>query len=162
VNATVTYHTSSVNGVSLPAYLPHGRVTVHGCAMSPLTECQVTSRPRDRVLRFSKWLNTFRTGLIRSSFTSTRSQTEDPLTYSHQTPKPNLEGRPKLNLEDVKRSESPTRLSKQFQALSYCRTRERQYRIALDLNLVLGSCAGGISRSKTAQGTSGSTGNHIL
>jgi len=40
--------TSSVNGVSLPTDYPHGRVTVHGCTLrSPLTGCQVTSRPHD-------------------------------------------------------------------------------------------------------------------
>ena len=96
------------------------------------------------------------------TLTSTRSQTEDPLAPSHQKPKPNLEGRPKLSLEDVNGSEGPTRLSKQFQALSYGRTTEREYRRALGRNLVLGSCAGGISRLNTVQGTSESTGNHIL
>jgi len=45
--------------------LLHGRVTVHGCTMgSPLTGCQVTSRPRDWFLRYSKWMDTFRTALI--------------------------------------------------------------------------------------------------
>jgi hypothetical protein len=64
VNATVTQYTSSVNGVSLPTYKPHGRVTVHGYTVrSPLTSCQVTSRPRDRFSRYSEWLNTFRAGL---------------------------------------------------------------------------------------------------
>jgi len=37
VNSTVTQYTSSVNGVSLPTDYPHGRVTVHECAVrSPL------------------------------------------------------------------------------------------------------------------------------
>ena len=37
------------------------QVTVHGCTVrSPLTGCQVTSRPRDRFSRYSKWLDTFR------------------------------------------------------------------------------------------------------
>jgi len=31
---------------------------------SPLTGCQVTSRPRDRFSRYSKWLDTFRTALV--------------------------------------------------------------------------------------------------
>jgi hypothetical protein len=40
-------------------------VTVHGCAVrSPLTGCRVTSRPRDRFSRYSKWLDTFRTALV--------------------------------------------------------------------------------------------------
>ena len=65
VNATVTHYTSSVNGVSLPTDKPHGRVAVHGCTVrSPLTGCQVSSRPRDRFSRYSKWLNTFRTALV--------------------------------------------------------------------------------------------------
>ena len=66
VHATVTQYTKRVNGVSLPTDQPHGRVTVHGCAVrSPLTGCQVTSRPRDRFSRYSKWLDTFRTGFAR-------------------------------------------------------------------------------------------------
>ena len=37
-------------------------MTVHGCAVrSPLTGCQVKSRPRDHFSRYSKWLDTFRT-----------------------------------------------------------------------------------------------------
>ena len=41
------------------------RVTVHGCAiMSLLSDCQVTSRPRQQYSRYSKWLHTFRTGLV--------------------------------------------------------------------------------------------------
>ena len=40
-------------------------MTVHGCAVrSPLTCCQVISRPRDRVSRYSKWLNTLPTSLL--------------------------------------------------------------------------------------------------
>jgi len=47
-------------------WLPHGRMTVYGCAVrSPLTGCQVTSRPRDWFSRCSKWLDTFWTGLVR-------------------------------------------------------------------------------------------------
>ena len=64
VNATVTQYTSSINGVSLPTDEPHGRVTVHGCTVrSPLTGCQVKSRPRDRFSRYSEWTDTFRTAL---------------------------------------------------------------------------------------------------
>ena len=48
---------------------PHGRVTVHGRAVrSPLTGCQVTSRPSDRFWRYSKWLDTFRTALVYMNF----------------------------------------------------------------------------------------------
>ena len=48
-------------------------VTVHGCAVgSPLTGCQVTSRPRDRFSRYSKWLDTFRTAIVQNTLTSTR------------------------------------------------------------------------------------------
>jgi hypothetical protein len=32
--------------------------------ISPLTGCQVTSRPRDRFSRYSKWLDTFQTDLV--------------------------------------------------------------------------------------------------
>ena len=40
-------------------------MTIQGCAVrSPLTGCQVTSRPRDRFSRYSKWLDTFRTALV--------------------------------------------------------------------------------------------------
>ena len=64
VNTTVTQYTSSVNGVSLPTDQPHGRVTIHGRTVrSSLTGCQVTSRPRDRFSRYSKWSDTFRTAL---------------------------------------------------------------------------------------------------
>ena len=43
----------------------HWRVTVYGCTVrSPLTGCQVTSRPRDRFLRYSKWTDNFRTALV--------------------------------------------------------------------------------------------------
>jgi len=41
------------------------RESVHGCAIrSPLTGCQVTSRPCDQFSRYSKWLDTFQTALI--------------------------------------------------------------------------------------------------
>ena len=44
---------------------PRYRVITHGCTVrSPLTGCQVTSRPRDRFSRYSKWLNIFRTALV--------------------------------------------------------------------------------------------------
>ena len=44
---------------------PHGRVTVHGYTVSsPLTGCQVTSRPLYRFSRYSKWLYTFQTALL--------------------------------------------------------------------------------------------------
>ena len=40
-------------------------MTVHRCTVrSPLTGCQVTSRPHDWFLRYSKWLDTFWTALI--------------------------------------------------------------------------------------------------
>ena len=65
VNATVTQYTSSVNDVSLSIDYPHGRVTFQGYTLrSPLTGCQVTSRTRDRFLRYSKWTDTFRTAHI--------------------------------------------------------------------------------------------------
>ena len=61
VNATVTKYTSSVNGVSLPTDYPHRRVSNHGCTVrSPLTGCQITSRPHNWFSRYSKWLDTFR------------------------------------------------------------------------------------------------------
>ena len=61
----VTQYTRSVSGVSLPTDYPHWTVIVHGCAVRcPLTGCQVTSRPRDRFLRYSKWLDTFWMGLV--------------------------------------------------------------------------------------------------
>ena len=51
--------------VSLPADQTHGRVTVYECAVrSPLTGCQVTSRPRERFSRYSKWTDTFRTAPV--------------------------------------------------------------------------------------------------
>ena len=40
MNATVTQYTSSVNGVSLPTYLTHGRVTVHGCGFCTVWMCE--------------------------------------------------------------------------------------------------------------------------
>ena len=68
VNATVPQYTGSVNGVLLPTDKPHGRVTVQEYTVrSLLTGCQVTSRPRDRFSRYSKWLHTFRTALVRNS-----------------------------------------------------------------------------------------------
>jgi hypothetical protein len=49
-------------------------VTLHGCTIrSPLTGCQVTSRPRDRFSRYSKWLDTFRTALVLMSTLHGRS-----------------------------------------------------------------------------------------
>ena len=40
-------------------------MTVYGCTVrSTLTGCQVTSLPRDRFSRYSKWLDTFRTALV--------------------------------------------------------------------------------------------------
>ena len=40
-------------------------VTVHGCTVtSPMTGCHVTSRPRDRFSRYSKWLDTFQAALV--------------------------------------------------------------------------------------------------
>ena len=64
-NATVRQYTSSVNGVSLPTDWSHRRVTVHGGTVrSLLIGCQVTSRPRDRFSRYSKWLGTFWTALV--------------------------------------------------------------------------------------------------
>ena len=58
VNAMFTQYTSSVNSVTLPTDWPHGIDTVHGCAVrSPLTGCQVTSRPSNWFSRYSKWLS---------------------------------------------------------------------------------------------------------
>jgi hypothetical protein len=72
VNATITQYTSSVNGISLPTDWPHGRVTVHGWTVrSPLFGCQVTSRPRDRFSRYSKWLDTFRRAVVYSKWLDT-------------------------------------------------------------------------------------------
>jgi hypothetical protein len=46
-------------------WLPQGRVTVCVCIVrSPLTGCQVASRPRDRFSRYSKWTDTFQTALV--------------------------------------------------------------------------------------------------
>jgi hypothetical protein len=40
-------------------------MTVHGCTVrSPLTGCQVTSRPHNQFLRYSKWTDTFWTALV--------------------------------------------------------------------------------------------------
>ena len=65
VNAKVIQYIISANGVSLPTDQPHGIVTVQGCSVkSPLTGCQVTSRPRNRLSRYSKWLDTFRKALV--------------------------------------------------------------------------------------------------
>jgi hypothetical protein len=62
---TVTQYIFSVSGVSLLTDYPHGRVTVYGCTVrSPLTGCQVTSRPHDRFPRYSKWLDTLWTALL--------------------------------------------------------------------------------------------------
>jgi len=67
----VTQYTSSINFVSLPSDWPHGSVTVHGCKIrSPLTGCQVTSRPRNHFLRYSKWLGTYRRGLLHRKITN--------------------------------------------------------------------------------------------
>ena len=49
-------------------------MTVHGWTVrSPLTGCQVTSRPRDRFSRYSKWLDTFRTALVQVSLKSDKN-----------------------------------------------------------------------------------------
>jgi len=65
VNAMVTQYTSSVNDVSLSSDWPYGIVTVHGCIVrSPMTGCQVTSRPTELFSRYSKWSDTFRTALV--------------------------------------------------------------------------------------------------
>ena len=65
VNATVMQYTTSVVVVSLPTDQPHWWVTVHRCAVrSLLSGCQVTSRPRERFSRYSKWLDTFKTALV--------------------------------------------------------------------------------------------------
>jgi len=65
VNAIFTKYISSLNSISLANYYPHRRVTVNTCAVrSPLTGCQVTSRPCDWFLRYSKWTDTFQTDLI--------------------------------------------------------------------------------------------------
>jgi len=55
VNAKVTQYTSSVNVLSLPTDMSHGIVTVHGCAeSSPVNDCQVRSRRRDRLFEIFK------------------------------------------------------------------------------------------------------------
>ena len=59
VNATVTQYTSCQRRVTADLLAPQG-CTVR----SPLTGYQVTSRPRDRFSRYSKWLDTFQTALI--------------------------------------------------------------------------------------------------
>jgi len=60
-----TQYTRSVNGVSLPTDWPHRRVTVQGCAVrSPLTCCQVISRPCDWFSRYSKLTDTFWTAVV--------------------------------------------------------------------------------------------------
>ena len=60
VNETVTQYTRSFNGVSLPNDWTHGRVTVHRCPVrSPLTGCEVTSRPRDRFFKIFKMAGYF-------------------------------------------------------------------------------------------------------
>ena len=65
VNATVTQYTSSVKGISLPTDYPHRRANAHGCTVrSPLSGCQVTSKPRDWFSKYSKWLDTLRTALV--------------------------------------------------------------------------------------------------
>jgi len=65
VNVTVTQNTNSYNAFSLPTEYSHRRVSVYGCTVrSPLTGCQVTSPPRDRFSRHSKWTDTFRTALV--------------------------------------------------------------------------------------------------
>ena len=64
-NAMVTQYTSSFNSVLLPTYQSHGRVTVLVWAVrSPLTGCQVTSRPRNWFSRYSKWTDIFWTALV--------------------------------------------------------------------------------------------------
>ena len=48
MNVMVIQYMSSVTGISLPTDYSHRRVNVHGCTVrSPLTGCQVTSRPHD-------------------------------------------------------------------------------------------------------------------
>ena len=65
MSVMVTQYISSFSGFSLSTDWPHGRVTVHTCAVrSPLNGYQVTSRPRARFLRYSKWLDTFWTDLV--------------------------------------------------------------------------------------------------
>ena len=74
VNATFTQYISPVNRVLVPTDQPHGRVTVYGCAIqSTLTGCQVTSRPCDWFLRYSKWPDTFQTAIVRIYCISTCS-----------------------------------------------------------------------------------------
>ena len=49
-------------------------VTIHECTIrSPLTGCQVTSRPHDQFSRYSKWLDTFRTSLVYGTHTENNS-----------------------------------------------------------------------------------------
>jgi len=76
LNATVTQYTSSVNGVSLPIDQHHKRVTVNGRAVrSPLTGCQVTSKPCNWFSRYSKWKYTFRTAYVCLTCIITRVET---------------------------------------------------------------------------------------
>jgi hypothetical protein len=73
-NATVTHYTSSRNGVSLQNYYSLGRVNVRACvARSPLTGCKVTSRPRVRFSRYSKYTDTFLTDIENRSLPSPRT-----------------------------------------------------------------------------------------
>jgi hypothetical protein len=52
-------------------WLAHGKVTVHRCTVrSPLTGCQVTSRPSDTFSRHSKWTDTFQTALVKNPLLS--------------------------------------------------------------------------------------------
>ena len=51
-------------------------MSIHGSTVrSPLTGCQVTSRPLDRFSRYSKWLDTFRTALTLFRHGKTNPQT---------------------------------------------------------------------------------------
>ncbi|KAG7154125.1 hypothetical protein Hamer_G029663 [Homarus americanus] len=65
VNAMVTQHPRSFNGVCWATEVSHGSVAVHACEVqSSLSGCQVTSRPRDQFPQYSQWLDTFRTDLV--------------------------------------------------------------------------------------------------
>jgi len=52
-------------------------VTVHRCTVrSPLSGCQVTSRPCDQLSRYSKWLETSQTALVSEHGTENNIVTE--------------------------------------------------------------------------------------
>jgi hypothetical protein len=70
---TVEWAGKTVHKLSQRRLTANRRVTVHGFTVrSPLTGSQVTSRPPDWSLRYSKWLDTFWTALIRCAWIKDR------------------------------------------------------------------------------------------